>query len=541
MRGGRELVDEDFKKSEDNSKFKTESIDGKPHIFFGEEINDNLENRQFKFVIFNRERFGFGFKKSIGISVLEGENVKPIKNLENLSLELQYELSRLKELLKEEREYKTIREFLKEYNILQFINDRISVRDEGLEQNNKYSIYFYSIAYTKYNKYVLVFNYTEFIIISLKNDYDIISIERIFGEFFNYIYIYDLEKDTNVPNFIKEKLKELISKEKEIREQIIEEFRKNTNIDFRNLYKKLKKKFSISKSAFKRIFESSVSFIKKKIEKSKMAHMENNLNKTVNNVYNENNFNKNIYTKNNYEQFLEKGKILATNEKKRIIEEEEEGKIKKERNMKQQEEKRIRNNKLMKYKNITKKINQELLSYVKSPELNKEIEEFLEKSQINTENIDLIKNYVNKIKDFRNFTNTYLNENPSIVGDIIKYKNNNKRKQKIVDKISNALKEKIVLSNYKNDKVTNSILMRLQTKNIELKKMFIKPIIEHYVHEHINDLKKLTNNKIINLSNNNINKMIPNEVKNKLKHVNRDYIKYQLHKQIRKRIPINNE
>jgi hypothetical protein len=272
-----------------------------------------------------------------------------------------------------------------------------------------------------------------------------------------------------------------------------------------------------------------------------MAHMENNLNKTVNNVYNENNFNKNIYTKNNYEQFLEKGKILATNEKKRIIEEEEEGKIKKERNMKQQEEKRIRNNKLMKYKNITKKINQELLSYVKSPELNKEIEEFLEKSQINTENIDLIKNYVNKIKDFRNFTNTYLNENPSIVGDIIKYKNNNKRKQKIVDKISNALKEKIVLSNYKNDKVTNSILMRLQTKNIELKKMFIKPIIEHYVHEHINDLKKLTNNKIINLSNNNINKMIPNEVKNKLKHVNRDYIKYQLHKQIRKRIPINNE
>lgn len=538
MRGGRELVADYFEKREDDGNFKTESIDGKPHIFFGEEINDNLENRQFKFVIFNRERFKFGFKKSIGISVLEGENVKPIENLENLSLELQYELSRLKELLKEEREYKTIREFLKEYNILQFIKNRIYVHDDdGLKQNNKYFIYFYSIAY----KYVLVFNDTEFIIISLNNDYDIISIERIFGEFFNYIYIYDLEKDTNVPDFIKEKLKELISKEKKIREQIIEEFRKNTNIDFSNLYEKLKKKFSISQYAFNRIFESSVSFINKKIEKSKMAHMENNLNKTVNNVYNENNFNKNIYTKNNYEQFLEKGKILATNEKKRIIEEEEEGKIKKERNMKQQEEKRIRNNKLMKYKNITKKINHELLSYVKSPELNKEIEQLLEKSQINTENFDLIKNYVNKIKDFRNITNTYLNENPSIVGDIIKYKNNNTQKQKIVDKISNALQEKIDLSNYKKDKVTKSILMRLQTKNIELKKMFIKPIIEHYVHEHINDLKNLTNNEIINLSNNYINNMIPNEVKNKLKHVNRDYIKHQLHKQIRKRIPINNE
>ena len=249
MRGGRDLMVEDFNRPNTSDKFHEENIDGKPHLFFGGKYNT-----PFEFVIFNKELVKFVGKKTIGISVLEevhsnqdkklemrnlksqsnfsgsrnnlNFHVKPIQNLEELSLELQYELSKLKDLLKDEREYKTIREFLQKYDIFEFIKRQTfsDIPDEYTTYSKKYGIHYNphtvlveyngnSILFFDFlkNKPILylVFTENDFIVIDSRNE-DIISIEDLFKHILRYRNIYLLANNEHVPEFIKEKLNQII-------------------------------------------------------------------------------------------------------------------------------------------------------------------------------------------------------------------------------------------------------------------------------------------------------------------------------------------
>jgi hypothetical protein len=366
MRGGRDLVDEDFNRPNTLDKFREENIDGKPHVFFGGKYNT-----PFKFVIFNNELVKLFGKKTIGISVLEevhsNQNqkieirnlsgsrnklnfrVKPIRDLENLSLELQYELSKLRELLKNEREYKTIREFLKKYDIVEFIKEQkfSNIPSEYTTYSNNYGIHYNphtvlvehkgnSILFFDFLKsepiLCLVFTENDFIVIYI-NQEDIISIEDLFKHYFKYRNIYLLENNEHVPYFIKEKLKQLISIEKEIR-TIIKTDLKNSdlnNIHLKNsdVRNELKSHFGhIDEEVFDRLISQEIEFIRKQVDKSKNAHMKNNDNKSINNVYNKNSRN-NIY---NYQRFLNEGKRLA------IIKKAEEAEERAQRNAEKAEE-----------------------------------------------------------------------------------------------------------------------------------------------------------------------------------------------------------
>ena len=333
MRGGRELVASDFNRPELLSKFNDKMIDGKPHVFFGGHYED-----PFKFVVFNRELYKLGDKKSIGIRVLQGNDVKPIEKLENLRLELQYELSRLGELLKDKREYKTIRYFLEKYDILQNITKQTfeNSSEPYVEYSTKYkSRYNPKIKLVEYNKYfILFFDFLEskpryclvftnndfinndFIVIYIENG-DIESIENLFGEISDHSYIYLLANNDNVPVFIKDKLNRLIEKEKEIREKIIKYYSKfdlkNIESQYDTLFNILKETFSDihNEKIFKRLIHQEETFIKNQVKKSINDHMKNNRNKTVSNVYKGINQNET----NNYQRFFNEGKRLANKEK----------------------------------------------------------------------------------------------------------------------------------------------------------------------------------------------------------------------------------
>lgn len=380
MKGGRDLVAEDFNRPSTSYKFREENIDEKPHVFFGGKYNT-----PFKFVIFNNELVKLVGKKTIGISVLEevhsnqNQNlemrnlksqsnfsgsrnnlnflVKPIQNLENLSLELQYELSRLRKLL-EEREYKTIREFLEKYDIFEFI-ERQTFSKIPDENTNEYTTYSknYGISYNPRTLLVehkgdsilffnflnskpilcLVFTKNDFIVINIKNN-DIISIKDLFKDFFKHRNIYLLANNKHVPDFIKEKLNHFIDIEKEIRTIIKTDF-KNSDIKSiqsknQDMIRKLKSHFgNIDEEAFQRLITHEIEFIRKQVDKSKNAHMKNNDNKSINNVYEKNGRN-NIY---NYQRFLNKGKRLA------IIKKAEEAEERAKRNAKEAEKKAQRN------------------------------------------------------------------------------------------------------------------------------------------------------------------------------------------------------
>ena len=72
MRGGRELVAEDFEKSEGDGDFRIDKLKFKliPHIFFGEISYDG--KKYYRYLIFNNERFGNN--KSVSIfKILRGE------------------------------------------------------------------------------------------------------------------------------------------------------------------------------------------------------------------------------------------------------------------------------------------------------------------------------------------------------------------------------------------------------------------------------------------------------------------------------------
>jgi hypothetical protein len=347
MRGGQDLVAADFNRPERLSTFNIEMINGKPHVFFGGNYKDFGYKVPFKFVVFNRERVKFFNKKSIGISVLEGTDVKHDVKLENISLELQYELSRLREFLKDERKYETIREFLKNYDMLQNIKEQTfqNIPDENYTYSKKYYISYnprtklvltskYSILFFGFfnsePRYCLVFTNDDFIIIDFKQlkdrDKDIISIEDLFGKSYPRYYIYLLAKDDNVLAFIKEKLNKLIFKEKEIIKKIMEYFKKfdlkyieSYNSD--DLIKFLKKSFKDihNEQIFDKIIKQQKMFIKDQIKKSKKAHMNNTANKTISGVYGTN-----INNQNNYQRFFNEGKLLANAEKNEIRRKKEE-------------------------------------------------------------------------------------------------------------------------------------------------------------------------------------------------------------------------
>jgi len=536
MRGGRELVAEDFSRPETSDMFHIEEIDRKPHVFFGGKYN-----KPFKFVVFNIERLKLLGKKSVGIDVLEGDDVNHVINLENLSLELQYELSRLREFLKDETEYRTIREFLKKYDMLQNIVKTTRKFDEKLvDFDGKYTIYFYSIAHDKYSKYILVFDDKyNFIIIDLKSDEkDIVSIEEIFGNYHYYGYIYKLIEDKNIPEFIKEKLREFLEKteeiKKEIKKEIIEQLSTNrTNMEklFHELYNKLFDKFvnkeNINKELFDRLYSMLLSDSENKIKKSQKAHMNNNSSISMDTVYGTN-FSKTDYNSNQHKVFFEKGKQLASNNKNRMIKKEREETEQKERSKKKQEEKTELEEKLEKYKHIINKIIHNELFFVDDSNLNKIISNAIPKNtNISDEDLEFINMYAQKIRKLKKITDEYLNKNPKMVEDV-KTKNN---KRSFASEISDLLKQNNDLSDYRDSDVIDCILYRLQAKNTEFKKSFIKPIAKHYVHEN----PSLTKDNIEKLTNNNINEILPKEVKNKLRYVDKRYIRYQIKKAINKR------
>ena len=354
MRGGRDLVAADFIRPKISDMFHPEMIDGKPHVFFGGKYTD-----PFRFVVFNRELVKLLGKKSIGIDVLEGNDVKHV-DLNVLSLELQYELSRLREFLKDETEYKTIQEFLEKYGILQKIKEQtfsnipadyttyskkydISYNPHTkLVKTDKYSILFFGFLQST-PSFCLVFTDNAFIIIDFKQikDKDIISIEDLFGSSFHFSdYIYLLATDDNVQGFIKEKLNKLIETEKKIREKIRKYFKhydlKNIEIQTDDLLHILKEEFPDihNQNIFYRIIDQEKTFIRKQIEKSKRAHMKNNSNKTIRVVYGND-----INNQNNYDRFLKEGKRLAIAEKAETNEKQA------QRKAKENEEKANRNNK----------------------------------------------------------------------------------------------------------------------------------------------------------------------------------------------------
>ena len=120
MRGGRELVDEDFEKREGDGKFKFDKIGLRPHIFFGEEINVNGKE-YYSLVVFNIEHTGE--EKQCEFNELKKENntisIVPIigkknntqqqseENKDNLLLLLEHLL-----YCKKLTDYKTIRKKL---------------------------------------------------------------------------------------------------------------------------------------------------------------------------------------------------------------------------------------------------------------------------------------------------------------------------------------------------------------------------------------------------------------------------------------------
>lgn len=537
MRGGRVLVARDFNRATESDMFHPEMIDRKPHVFFGGKYNE-----RFKFVVFNKERIKLLGKKSVGIDVLEGTDVKHDVNLEDLSLELQYELSRLRKNLENEREYRTIRDFLKKYDMLEnIVNSTIKYDTKLIKFDGKYTIYFYSIAHDKYSKYIIVFDDKDnFIIIDLKSDEkDIVSIEEIFGNYHYHGYIYKLIEDENIPDSIKEKLIIFLEKteeiKKEIKKEIIEQLSTNTNHTnmeklYTELYRKLFQKFvkseNIDLELFKRLYNMLSSYSENKIKKSQKAHTNNN-SISMDTVYGTN-FSKTDYNRNQHQVFFKKGKLLASNNKKRMIKKEEEETEQKERSKKKQEEKTKLEEKLTTYKSIINQIIHNELFYVIDKNLNSIISNAIPmNTDIPDEDLEFIKMYAQKIRKVKKITDEYLNENPKMVEDV----KNKSNKRIFAREIFDKLKQKNDLSNYRDSDVIDCILYRLQAKNTEFKKLFIKPIAKHYVHEK----PGLTPDNINKLTNNNINDILPREVKNKLKYVDKKYIKHQIKKAETKR------
>ena len=263
------------------------------------------------------------------------------------------------------------------------------------------------------------------------------------------------------------------------------------------------------------------SYSENKIKNSQKAHTTNS-SISMDTVYGTN-FSKTDYNRNEHQVFFEKGKLLASNNKERMIKKKEEETEQKERSKKKQEEKTKLEEKLTTYKSIINQIIHNELFFVTDKNLNSIISNAIPRNtDIPDEDLEFIKMYAQKIRKVKKITDEYLNENPKMVEDVKNKSNKTSFAREIFDK----LKQKNDLSNYRDSDVIDCILYRLQAKNTEFKKLFIKPIAKHYVHEK----PGLTSDNINKLTNNNINDILPKEVKNKLKYVDKKYIRYQIKK-----------
>jgi hypothetical protein len=551
MKGGRDLVASDFERSEIQQLFHETMIDGKPHLFFGGYYRD-----PFKYAIFNKEILTIFGKKSIGISVLEkNDTVNPIPDLKNLSLELEYELSRLRENLKIKTEYKTIKDFLKKYNIFEFIkkkrhfpnanmNNVIHSKNYDnsynphtvLEQyDGKYSVLFFNFRGNE-PLYCLVFTDNEFIVIYLGNsDGDIRSIELIFGDIIEFNSIYLLANDPNVPAFIKIKLQELIDKETEIRKKIREFFKelnlKNIRSQQFDFIEELKINFrDIPENIFHRIIAHEVNFIEKQVKKSKNAHMNRSSKKNIKNVYG---INIDETEENNYSRFFNEGKRLANENLERTFRNNEERTAR----IRKKEEKENIKRRLMNL-NQNGSIRQEIahklrvINQKNNADLNKLVKNISRKNMSNEE-FELLKQYAQQIRNIKKIARKYLNDHPETKLHISRYYGSPSDLHKNhKNRILTELKKEHNLSNYENDLIVESIIRRSNTKDSELKRTVIKPFAASYAKEH----PDLTKEAINGLSNNNINHLLHEALPTvpEALYYNKENIRHQLEKAIRK-------
>jgi hypothetical protein len=151
--------------------------------------------------------------------------------------------------------------------------------------------------------------------------------------------------------------------------------------------------------------------------------------------------------------------------------------------------------------------------------------DYFRNKNISPEDFELLKQYAQKIRHIKKITNKYLNDHPETRLNINRSERPHDLSRNHKKRILMELKKESNLSNYENNLIVESIIRGSNAKDAALKHKIIKPFARFYANEH----PELTQDDINELSNNNINKMLPDA-----KYYNKRNFRHQLEKAIRK-------